>query len=117
MRKLRRIVLFVLAGFALLVISLVIYIHIVARIDLPRVDQSQAQVDERKQLGKTYYAVGNNRFRKSESGLFELYVEGSPYQRGVAITRITNIKQSDVEIHRRHDIPLRYRDSRGRRRS
>ena len=39
-------------------------------------DENQVQVGERRQLGQNYYAVGKNRFRKSESGLFELYVEG-----------------------------------------
>ena len=31
----------------------------------------------------------NNWFRKSESGLFELYVEGKPYERGVVNGKLT----------------------------
>jgi len=35
------------------------------------------------------YTLGNNWFRKSESGLYELYVEGEPFQRGLANGKLT----------------------------
>lgn len=35
------------------------------------------------------FTLGNNWFRKSESGLYELYVEGDPFERGVVIGRLT----------------------------
>jgi predicted choloylglycine hydrolase len=35
------------------------------------------------------FILDNNWFRKSESGLHELYVEGSPFERGVAIGALT----------------------------
>lgn len=33
--------------------------------------------------------IRNNRFRRSESGLYELYVEGAPYERGVYAGKLT----------------------------
>ena len=35
------------------------------------------------------YTIGNNWFRRSESGLYELYVEGDPFERGVANGKLT----------------------------
>ena len=103
-RKLIRIILYVLTGFLLLVIALVIYIQIVAQVQPPVAEDSQ--IGERRELGMTYYALGNNRFRKSESGLFELYVEGAPFERGVANGRLTKelVQHQEVvfqaQIHR-----------------
>lgn len=35
------------------------------------------------------FIVGNNWFRKSESGLYELYLEGKPFERGIANGKLT----------------------------
>jgi hypothetical protein len=35
------------------------------------------------------WRLNNNWFRKSESGLYEVYVEGKPYERGIAIGKLT----------------------------
>ena len=37
------------------------------------------------------FRLGNNWFRKSESGYYELYTEGEPFERGVANGRLTNV--------------------------
>src|SRR6478735_9659663 len=35
------------------------------------------------------FKLGNNWFRKSESGYYELYTEGEPFERGVANGKLT----------------------------
>ncbi len=105
-----RVILFVFAGFLVLATSLVVYIQIVARVQPPKVEASQ--MGERNKIGKTYYGLGNNRFRKSESGLYELYVEGEPYSLGVANGKLTKelVQHQEVvfnaQIHRL--VPSRF---------
>src|SRR5260370_21699849 len=73
----------------LLLVSLVIYINIVARTHPPLPAQPESLLIERQELATGVYTLGNNWFRKSETGLFELYVEGRPFERGVANGRLT----------------------------
>jgi hypothetical protein len=42
-----------------------------------------------RQPDQGLFLLGNNWFRKSESGLYELYIEGDPYERGIANGRLT----------------------------
>jgi hypothetical protein len=44
---------------------------------------------ERQKVGENTYFVGNNWLRKSESGLWEIYLEGDPFERGVAFGKLT----------------------------
>ena len=73
----------------LLLVSLVIYLNIVARTHPPLPAQPESLLIERQELADGVYTLGNNWFRKSETGLFELYVEGKPFERGVANGRLT----------------------------
>ncbi|MES2287732.1 MAG: C45 family peptidase [Bacteroidota bacterium] len=38
---------------------------------------------------ENYYTLGNNWLKKSESGLWEMYIEGDGFERGVAIGKLT----------------------------
>lgn len=70
-------------------LGLMIYIRIVAKPNPPS-PKSLALLDEIvTQPFPGLYTVGNNWFRKSESGLYELYVEGEPFERGVAKGKLT----------------------------
>ena len=62
----------------LLLVSLIIYVNIVARTHPPLPAQPESLLIERQELAGGLYTLGNNWFRKSETGLFELYVEGRP---------------------------------------
>ena len=73
-----------LSGIFLLLLMIgIVSIKIVAYIDAPPVkDQSSLKL-ERVDEGKDFYTLKNNWFRKSKSGLYELYVEGEPFEMGV----------------------------------
>lgn len=45
---------------------------------------------KRIKINDSTYLYGNNWLRKSESGLWEMYVEGKPFERGVAFGRLTS---------------------------
>ena len=81
-RSVVRILVFAIGLLILFVIGLAIYVRIVAHVEPPVVTGTFDTV--RTSIGNGVYALGNNRFRKSESGLYELYVEGDPFERGLA---------------------------------
>ncbi|MBX3257215.1 MAG: peptidase C45 [Chitinophagaceae bacterium] len=86
MRKLKIIAKWLLYMTGVLVILLLCgfaYLVYVSRMDPPAVALSAVTSEERTDNGDGLYTIGNNWFRKSRLGLFELYVEGDPYERGV----------------------------------
>lgn len=89
MRKAIKIFVGVIAGFALILLGLWIYVNIVARISPPAIENRQALNLRRETKDSLFYTIGNNWFRKSESGLFEVYVEGDPFERGVILGKLT----------------------------
>ncbi|MGV3612960.1 MAG: C45 family autoproteolytic acyltransferase/hydrolase [Fluviicola sp.] len=52
-----------------------------AQIDTPEVPT--IHVGERKQVGKDHYVLGNSYLKKNQFGVWEMYLEGEPYERGV----------------------------------
>lgn len=52
-----------------------------AQIDTPEVPD--IHVGERKQIGKDHYVLGNSYLKKNQYGVWEMYLEGEPYERGV----------------------------------
>jgi len=71
--------------------ALSIYVVSVSHINPPKIadaDMRALQL-QRTQIDSTCYTLGNNWFRKSKSGLYELYVEGAPFERGVIYGKLT----------------------------
>lgn len=73
----------------LLVALLVFYVRSVASIEIPVVADSSFLKLERVQKDSSFYVIGNNWIRKSESGLYEAYVEGEPFERGVILGKLS----------------------------
>ncbi len=89
-RRLTRIVLYTLGVLLLLITGFCIYVVSVSHINPPKIaDQSALQL-KRVQIDTNCYTLGNNWFRKSKSGLYELYVEGAPFERGVIYGKLTD---------------------------
>jgi tetratricopeptide (TPR) repeat protein len=55
----------------------------------PKVANYSSLKIRRINYGNNTYVLGKNWLRKSESGLWEAYIEGSPFERGVAFGRLT----------------------------
>ncbi len=67
----------------------------------PEVKDLSPLKEKRIKLGENFYGIKNNRLRKSESGLYELYVEGKPFERGVYNGKLTaelGKKQEDAFV-------------------
>ncbi|SFN39598.1 Acyl-coenzyme A:6-aminopenicillanic acid acyl-transferase [Chitinophaga sp. YR627] len=88
-RKLGRALLYITGTILLLIIILVVYVMSVSHIDPPEIADKSSLQWERKALDSSSYTLGNSWFRKSESGLYELYVEGKPFERGVVEGKLT----------------------------
>ena len=83
MRKLIKISGFVLLFLALLLASTFLYLIVVTNVKPPTTKNSASLNLKRVQIDTNCYVIGNNWLRKSNSGLWEMYVEGKPYERGV----------------------------------
>ena len=67
-------------------ILFVLFLIFIANIRVP-VPKIEAQVTpenyKREEISKNHYKVGNNWLKKNEFGVWEMYLEGAPYERGV----------------------------------
>jgi len=88
-KKIRKILARIFVLIFLLIIVGVIYILIVSRTNPPVIPDKTALNWQRTEPGPGFYTLKNNWFRKSKSGLFELYVEGQPFERGVVNGKLT----------------------------
>ncbi len=106
-KRVIKIILFILAGVSLLVVSFIVYATIVSRVHPPTPSSLKALEWQRQDHGHDFYTVGNNWLRKSESGLYELYVEGEPFERGVANGKLTQAlvqRQEEVFTQQIHQL-------------
>lgn len=101
MRKIKTAVKWLLYSVGVLVLVLLLgfaYVVYVSKTDPPVVANRNSLQWQRTDHGNGFYTLGNNWFRKSRSGLFELYVEGEPFERGVAngkLSRELLVSQED----------------------
>ncbi len=73
----------------LLLIGFIIYFYIAIQISEPEIANKTALKKERVQYGDHFYKLENNWLRKNKAGLWELYVEGDGFERGVANGHLT----------------------------
>ncbi len=89
MAKLRKIILRTLLVFAILLTVFFIYFIFAVQIEVPEIKNDTTLNWKRETIDKEFYKVNNNWLRHSKSGLWELYVEGDGYERGVANGMLT----------------------------
>lgn len=89
LRKLLRITLKTLLVFLVLMLGLGVYFFFAVRIDVPKIANDTTLNWKRETMSPECYKVNNNWLKHSESGLWELYVEGNGYERGVANGMLT----------------------------
>ncbi len=59
------------------------WFYFAVRISTPTPSSREVLKLERKTAGKDFYTINNNWLKKSETGLWEMYVEGDGFERGV----------------------------------
>lgn len=89
LRRAFKISVWLLGVILLLLVLFFCYVRIVARVVPPTPGSLAALNQEVVKSSSGLAVIGNNWFRRSESGLYELYVEGDPFDRGVANGKLT----------------------------
>lgn len=74
---------YVLGGFLLLLLIGAIYIVQVSKVSPPKVKDMSSLELQRTDHGNGFYTIKDSWFRHSKSGLFEMYVDGAPFEMGV----------------------------------
>ncbi len=99
--------------FALLLLVVIavflIYYNFVISIDVPEHVNTEVLTVERKELGADFYVLKNNWLRKNKQGIWEMYLEGEAFERGVVhgkLARELVVKQEDDFVGQiKHMIP------------
>ena len=86
-------------GIFVLLLVLVIYVVQVSKVDPPDVKDKSALQLQRTDHGNGFYTLKDNWFRQSRSGLYELYVEGDGFERGVINGKLTTELVKRQEDH------------------
>jgi isopenicillin-N N-acyltransferase like protein len=91
-------ILYVLGFIVLLLFIAAIYMVQVSKVPNPTItDMSSLQL-QRTQVSNNFYTLNNSWFKKSKSGLYELYVEGDGFSSGVINGKLTKelvVRQED----------------------
>ncbi len=88
-KKIRRILTIIFGGIALFILLVFLYLLIVSHTSPPPIADNTALSWQRTESVPGFYTLKNNWFRKSNSGLYELYMEGQPFERGVVNGKLT----------------------------
>jgi len=85
MKKLLKILFVILTAFVALIVLTIIYFNIFFSISNPNIHQTKILSKDLYKVSDNFYKLGNNWIKKNDAGLWEMYIEGTPYQRGLAI--------------------------------
>ncbi|TLV02320.1 C45 family autoproteolytic acyltransferase/hydolase [Dyadobacter luticola] len=88
-------------GIFLLVIGILFGLFL-WRISIPKPDLESTKTIEsykRVKLGENHFAVGNCWLKKNKYGIWEMYLEGSPYERGLIYGILSRELMEKQEVH------------------
>src|SRR6516165_8171109 len=88
-KKIWKVLLYSLGAILLILLAGFIYLLIVSSVNPPEVANKKSLSWQRTEISPGFFVLGNSWFRKSKSGLYELYVEGDPFDRGVIDGKLT----------------------------
>lgn len=78
-------------SFVLLLLFLagtIAYIHWGLAPEIPQPENSSYLELQREKAGENFYRIGNNWLQKNKNGIWEEYVEGEPFERGVILGKL-----------------------------
>jgi predicted choloylglycine hydrolase len=88
-KKFWRWALYSIGFFILLLVGTLVVMVQMAKMPDPVIEDKSVLNLQRTPINDSFYTLQNNWFRKSKSGLFELYVEGTPFEMGVINGKLT----------------------------
>jgi len=102
LKKLTRIFLKTIAGLIIVFLILFVIFKITTRISPPEIKDSLTEEYERLVVDSSFYSIKNNWLQKNNYGLWEMYIEGEAYERGVINGKLTKdliYKQEDAFVN------------------
>ena len=69
--------------------ALFLYVISVTRMETPAIPSLDIENIQREEVSPGFYTLDSNWFRKSETGWYELFVKGEPFERGVINGKLT----------------------------
>lgn len=94
-------------AFIILLMGLGIYFYFAIQIQEPEIIDVSALKNSRKEISSTFYKTKNGWLKKNKAGLWELYVEGNGFERGVAngiLTKDLHAFQEDAFINQIREL-------------
>ncbi len=107
MRKLLKALAYIFGGIVMLLLLLSAYIQWGLAPDVPEVKNKSALRLKREKVTENFYRIGNNWLRKTDNGLWEEYVEGEPFERGVITGKLEKellYSQEEAFVEQIHNL-------------
>jgi len=111
--KILRSFLWVIGIIAFILALFIIYLLRVSKVRPPVVEGNYTELKlQRAQLDSGFYVIRNNWFRKNKAGLYEMYIEGQPFERGIINGKLSEelVKEQEsyftAQIHKMIPSPL-----------
>ena len=88
-KRIWRIILYALGAVVFLLLLAFVYLVSISRVNPPEIANKNSLSWQRAEISPGFFVLGNSWLRKSKSGLYELYLEGEPFDRGVVDGKLT----------------------------
>ena len=102
LKKITRIFLKTIAGLIIVFLILLVIFKITTKISPPEIQDLPTEEYERVVVDSSFYSIKNNWLQKNNYGLWEMYIEGEAYERGVINGKLTKeliYKQEDAFVN------------------
>lgn len=77
----------------------IIFIYVLFSATVSAPDIPEVTIGKREKVGENHYVLGNNYLKKNEFGIWEMYIEGEPYERGLIYGELAKeLNQQQEEI-------------------
>lgn len=107
MKWLFKIIGYSLTFILLCILLLLAYVKWVLAPEIPHPKNTAVLKLEREKVSEDFYRIGKNWLRKSKSGLWEEYIEGEPFERGVIAGKLNKelmYKQEEAFVEQIHKL-------------
>jgi isopenicillin-N N-acyltransferase like protein len=102
LKKILKALLKTLAVLLILILILVVIFKISTKINPPEIQDSIVENLERTTIDSNFYSINNNWLQKNNQGLWEMYIEGAAYERGIINGKLSKeliFKQEDAFVN------------------
>lgn len=82
-----------------LIIGVSIYLFFAIQISTPQVDETILEKYQREKISENYYQVDDSWMKKNKHGIWEVYIQGSDFERGIKYGMLTKELMEKQEVH------------------